>query len=146
MEVSLKCVSVIKNVLVFSLSVFSSALLLWWFHDITAWTIPETIKSDWFETSESSLFLVTVSVWISINIYCCRPYFFLCYSFLAIQDHKNFIYIYTYTRMAQSSWFDDGDDDDIFKGYSKCSTPHLERRATSEYFSCINALPLLLKL
>ena len=41
------------------------------------------------ESSESSQLPVTVTVCISVNIYCCKPYIPLCYSFLALQDHKS---------------------------------------------------------
>ena len=40
------------------------------------------------ESSESSQLPVTVTIFISVNIYCCKPYISLCYSFLALQDHS----------------------------------------------------------
>ena len=39
--------------------------------------------------SESSQSPVTITVSISINIYCCEFYISLCYSFLVLQNHKN---------------------------------------------------------
>ena len=64
-------------------------------HDITASTLLDTINTDSInEKSDFNQLPVTVTVCISVNIYCCKPYLSLCYSFLAFQGHNNYKEIY----------------------------------------------------
>ena len=47
-------------------------------HDITAWTLADTINSDWLDKRvkrvSSQLSVSVISVWISVNVYCCKYY------------------------------------------------------------------------
>ena len=59
----------------------------------SAWTFPDTIiATDMInESSESTQLPVTVTICICVNIYCCKPYISLCYSFLAIQVYNSLL-------------------------------------------------------
>ena len=88
--------------------IFAKKNALWknnalWF-DITAWTFPDTTDSDCSinETSTFSRLPVTVTVCVSVNMYCCKPYISLCYSFIAFQDHNTLLeYLTTFLNKSQ---------------------------------------------
>ena len=66
--------------------------LLWWYTPKTSlhgpsptlWIVTDSINA----ASESSQLPVIVTVCISVNIYYCKPYISLCFSFLALQGHN----------------------------------------------------------
>ena len=56
------------------------------------------------EASESSKLLATVTVCISINIYCCKHSISLCYLFLALQGHNSkFLFVCLFFRRSTAS-------------------------------------------
>ena len=65
--------------------------MLWYIpHDVTTLTLLDTINSDdsIIKSNNYNQLLVTVTLCISVDIYCCKPYISLCYSFLALQEHN----------------------------------------------------------
>ena len=74
-------------------------------HDVTAWTHPDTTNSDSInESSEFSQLPVTVTVCISVNVYCYKPYISLCYSFLALQGHNRYLDIWKDNTQGQNQF------------------------------------------